>query len=283
MVQENAGRHGALRILALVACLAAMLALGRGTAADNNDDLYRTQAIVTGQGEESRGLGFAACLEQVLVKVSGDPRLLGDPGVAALARQAATFVADFAYRDRMAGIPIHDEQGSRDRPYDLTVGFDPAKIDAALRALGREPWSAASRPRLVVLLGVRIGATSYVLASDGERGRDQHDALRAAAQRFGMPMALPDQAAVADAGLSYQELARADSSSLDATIKKIGDLALVGSMVWSEETLGWVADWRLAAPGRAYRWQIRGVGFDEAFRNAMAGAAQVLSGHGQPG
>jgi uncharacterized protein len=261
-----------------------MLALGRGTAAaDNNDDLYRTQTIVTGQGEESRGLGFATCLEQVLVKVSGDPRLLGDPGVAALAGQATTFVADFAYRDRMAGIPVHDEQGSRDRPYDLTVGFDPAKIDVALHALGREPWSAASRPRLVVLLAVRIGAASYVLASDGEHGRDQREALRAAAERFGMPIALPDQAALADAGLSYQKLAQADPSSLDAIIKKTGDLALVGSIVWAEETLGWVADWRLAGPGRASRWQIRGVGFDEAFRNAMAGAAQVLSGHGQPG
>ncbi len=260
-----------------------MLALGRGTAADNNEDLYRTETIVTGQGEENRGLGFAACLEQVLVKVSGDPRLPGDPGVAALAGQAAMFVADFAYRDRMAGIPVHDEQGTRDRPYDITVSFDPAKIDAALGALGREPWSAASRPRLVVLLGVRIGATSYVLASDGERGRDQREALRAAAQRFGMPIALPDQAALADAGLGDQELAKADPSSLEATVNKIGDLALVGSMVWAEETLGWVADWRLAPPGRAYRWQIRGVGFDEAFRNAMAGAAQVLSGHGQPG
>jgi uncharacterized protein len=68
-----------------------------------------------------------------------------------------------------------------------------------LRALGREPWSAASRPRLVALLGVRIGPTSYVLARDGERGRDQREALRAAAERFGMPIALPDQAALADA------------------------------------------------------------------------------------
>jgi uncharacterized protein len=54
-------------------------------------------------------------------------------------------------------------------------------------------------------------------------------------------------------------------------------------MLWSEEALGWVAEWRLAAAGKTYRWQIRGVSFDDAFRNAMAGAAQVLSGHGQPG
>jgi uncharacterized protein len=267
-----------LRRLSLsIACLGAMLASGAG-AAGTVDDLYRAQTIVTGQGEEDRPRGFAECLEQVLVKVSGDQRLLGDPRVAALTVQAATFVAAFGYRDRMAGIPVHDEQGSRDRPYDLAVSFDPAKIDAALRSLGREPWSAASRPRLVVFLGVRIDPTSYVLASDGDRGRDQRDALAAAAERFGMPMALPDRTALADAGLGYREIVRADPSSLEATATKIGgDLALVGSLVWSEEALGWVADWRVARPGKTSRWQIRGVSFDEAFRDAMAGAAQVLS------
>jgi hypothetical protein len=219
-----------------------------------------------------------------LVKVSGDPRLIGDPGVAVMAGQAGTFVADFDYHDRMGGIPVHDEQGTRDRSYDLTVRFHPAKIDAALRSLGREPWSAVSRPRVAVFLGVRIGTTSYVLASDGDRGRDQREALTAAARRFGIPMALPDETALAEAGSSYQKLVGADPSSLDAAATKIGgDLALVGSMLWSEEALGWVAEWRLAAAGKTYRWQIRGVSFDDAFRNAMAGAAQVLSGHGQPG
>ncbi|HYZ26251.1 MAG TPA: DUF2066 domain-containing protein [Geminicoccaceae bacterium] len=266
-----------------IACLAAMLALGCGSAgAGSVDDLYRAQTIVTGQGEESRRLGFAECLEQVLVKVSGDPRLLDDPGVAALAGQADAFVAEFHYRDRMAGIPVHDEQGTRDRPYDLTVSFHPAKIDAALRSLGREPWRA-SRPRLVVLLGVRLG-TTYVLASDGDRGRDQREALTAAAERFGMPMALPDQAALSAAGLSYQKLAAADPSDPAAIARMMGgDLPLIGSMLWSEEALGWIAAWRLATPGKTYRWQIRGVSFDDAFRHAMAGAAQILSGHGQPG
>ncbi len=34
--------------------------------------------------------------------------------------------------------------------------------------------------------------------------------------------------------------------------------------------------------GREYRWQIRGVSFDEAFRDAMRGAARILSGNGAP-
>jgi uncharacterized protein len=237
---------------------------------------------VTGQGEESRRFGFPVCLEQVLVKVSGDPRLIGDPEVVVLTRQAASFVTEFSFRDRLAGIPVHDEQGTRDRPYDLSVRFDPAKIDAALRSLGREPWSA-SRPRVAVFVGVDLEGTTYLLARDGTRGRDQREALAEAAVRFGMPMALPDQAPLAAAGLSYSGLQAIDLGRLDAIARTIGgDLALAGTLIWSEPALGWIADWRLGAGGESYRWQIRGVGFDDAFRSAMSGAAQILSGNGRP-
>ncbi len=43
---------------------------------------------------------------------------------------------------------------------------------------------------------------------------------------------------------------------------------------------GWGADRRPAWQGED-RWQIRGVNFDAAFRNAMAGSARILSGHGE--
>src|SRR5258708_5494550 len=81
---------------------------------------------------------------------------------------AADLVASFRYHDRMSGIPVHDEQGTRDRPYDLTVSFDAAKIDAALRSLGLEPWKEP-RQRLALFIGVQNGPTPYVLTSDGER------------------------------------------------------------------------------------------------------------------
>jgi hypothetical protein len=274
--------HPAFRYLAVLLMLGCSAATaGEGGAATAALDLYRAKTRVTGQTVEGRGPAVARCFTDVLVKVSGDARLLSDPGVAEAGKQAGALVKDYRYRDLMAGLPTNDEQGTRDRPYDLTVSFHPERIDAALRSLGREPWSAP-RPRLVVFLGVRLGATSYLLASDGERGRDQ--SLAAAAARFGMPMTMPDRAALAKADLSYRDLAAAGLQSLDARARTMGgDLALAGSLLWSEEALGWVADWRLDARGASYHWQIRGVGFDDAFRNAMAGAAQILSGHGQPG
>ena len=34
--------------------------------------------------------------------------------------------------------------------------------------------------------------------------------------------------------------------------------------------------------GRIVRWKLRAVTFDEAFRRAIGGAAQILSGNGDP-
>jgi uncharacterized protein len=272
----------AANIAGLIAPLTAlvMLVCGAATAAEI-DDLYQGQTIVTGEREETRAPGIAECLEDVLVKVSGDPRLIGDPRVAEMAKQAGTMVSDFRYHDRMSGIPHHDEQGTRDRPYDLIVGFEPAKIDGALRSLGRVPWSA-SRPRVVVFLGMRNMVASYMLADDGDRALE-HEAIAAAAARRGVPLILPSQAALDQAGLRFETLPTTDLSHLDAAAQAIGgDLALVGRMAWSDAAMSWVADWRLNSAGSTYQWQVRSVTFDDGFRKALGGAAQILSGNGQP-
>jgi uncharacterized protein len=261
--------------------VAALALAGAARAATDLGDLYEAQTIITGEREETRLPGFAECLDYVLVKVSGDPRLIGDKRVAALAGQAGDFVRDFRYHDRMSGIPHHDEQGTRDRPYDLIVTFDRAKIDAALRSLGREPWSAA-RPRIVVFLGMRNLTTEFMVAGDGERALER-SALIAAAAQLGIPIALPVQAALADSGLRFENLPTADPSRLGQTATANGgELALTGRMVWSAEALSWIADWRLGAAGRTYQWQARSVTFDDGFRQAMGGVAQILSGRGVP-
>ena len=129
-----------------------------------------------------------------------------------MAAKAATFASGFRYRDRYGGRPIHDEQGSYDRPHDLTVDFDPVKIDALLKSLGREPW-LSHRPRIVVFLNVRPPrkgpAFTLVGDSNGEREADMRASLAAAAERVGLPMALPLQA----------ELTRANQRAAGAALK----------------------------------------------------------------
>ena len=102
------------------------------------DDLYRAQTVLTGQGEANRMIGFAACLEDVLIKVSGALKLAGDARLQPYKARASDFVKTYRYHDKMLGTPVRDEQGTRDRPYDLFVEFDSAKIDDVLSELGLE-------------------------------------------------------------------------------------------------------------------------------------------------
>jgi hypothetical protein len=265
----------------LAAGLASLLASPPALAV-TVENLYRAKAIVTGISEKNRVPGFVQCLEDVLVRVSGDPRLIGDPAATALAKNVKDYVASFRYRDRLEGIPIHDEQGSYDRPHDLTVDFAPDKIDAALASLGRKPWTA-ERPLPVMFLGVENARGSFVLAGDGDQSPYMAESLAAASARIGMPATLPSEATLSEAGLTFDKLDAADLEDLDQLARAAGgDLALVGSLIWSDADHGWIVDWRLRHDGRDAHWQMRGVSFDDAFRNAMRGAAQVLSGNGIP-
>jgi hypothetical protein len=244
-------------------------------------DLYQARPVVTGTGEKNRQIGFALALEEVLVKVSGDARLLGDPRVAQI--DPAALVAKFTYRDRMSRTEIHDEQGSYDRPHDLTVTFDRAKLDAALAALGLEPWRA-ERPTLVVFLSVKNGTNAFVLSADGERGAAMRESLDNATFRVNIPAKLPTDAALAAAGLSVATLPDADLAALDPSAKAVGGgIAILGALDFSDAAHGWITHWRMrGSDGAAYEWGERGVSFDDAFRSAVRGAAQVLSGHGAP-
>jgi hypothetical protein len=221
-------------------------------------------------------------LADVLVKLSGDPALIGDPAVAALGANAGRFVRAFNYRDLMAGIPVHDEQGTRQRPFILTVDFDPPEVEAALKSLGRSIW-AGERPRLVMFVGVDYGTAQYLLAGDGVHGRDQRDALTAAAWQYGIPMQLPNQSSLDEHGLSVKSVGEARLARLNALAKTNGgDLAVAGTLTWTPKSLAWTASWRFDPAATTYEWSIAGVTFDEAFRSAMLGAAQILSGHGSP-
>ncbi|QIG50345.1 DUF2066 domain-containing protein [Nordella sp. HKS 07] len=255
---------------------------GAAWAGGTEEDLYRGRTLVTGMREETRIPGFATCLLDVLAKLSGDARLLSDPLALEIADKAADMVTAFTYKDRLEGIPIHDEQGSRDRPYDLTVTFDPAKVDAALLTLDRKPW-LTERPRLGLFLAVTNGSTVYMLARDGVHGRDQRESLSGASWQIGLPVLLPSEDELSRNGLTIRSLPTAPPARLEAVARGMGaDLALEGSLIWSKGRLGWEARWRLFDDRGVQIWEIKDVNFDDAFRDALRGSALILSGGGRP-
>jgi hypothetical protein len=119
--------------------------------------------------------------------------------------------------------------------------------------------------------------------NEGEPGSVQRQALLTAARRYGLPLLLPARAMLETAALRPEHLAQPDIAPLERIARDWGgDGAFIGHMRFSPEALGWIAEWRVSAGGRAHTWRIEGVNFDEAFRHAVRGSALILSGNGLP-
>src|SRR5215469_15040044 len=261
-------------LMAAVLCCACTMAFAA-------DQLYRAQTIVTGQGEVNRIVGFSACLEDVLIKVSGALRLARDPRLEAYKSNARDYIRAFSYHDQMSGTPTRDEQGTRDRPYDLIVDFDEKQINDLLGKIGLSPW-LSRRPVLAVFVEMEQGARNYIVTSDARQSDLQRDSLFAAAEKRGMSVVLPTTAVLDKSGINAAAFSTLRSSTLaSAAADQGGEVALVGHLVWVDQELGWATEWQMDWQGRSHRWQLRGITFDEAFRRGIGGAAQILSGNGE--
>jgi uncharacterized protein len=241
-------------------------------------DLYRAQTIVTGTGEANRIIGFASCLEDVLIKVSGALRLAGDPRLDAWKADAAKMVRTFSYRDEKGGKPKNDEQGTRDRSFVLTAEFDETAIKGVLAALGIKPW-LSRRPVLGVFVEMLPGARRYVVARDSKETDLQSSALFAAAAKRGMPIVLPDAATLAAIGANDTALGTIAPARLsDAVAGRGGEAVLIARLVWDDQALQWVSDWQLDWRGKPQQWRLSATTFDEAFRQGIGAAAQIIAG-----
>ena len=241
-------------------------------------ELYQDTVIVTGTDMRSRPAGFTRALIAVLVKVSGNPRLTTDKRAAALAAHADALVTGFDYVDPMARRRPHDDQGSYDRSYDLTVRFDPARVDAALEGLGAQPWTGP-RPAIVPLIAVRgtekpwVG--TYMLTADADAGSAQRSSLANAAARYGIEVRLPTKAELVARGLWLEDLSKEGPASDPASV------SIVGSIDYRPEAFGWVAKWRTRFGAVDHRSALSGVSFDTAFDRMVQEA--VILGSGSAG
>lgn len=266
-------------LAAVAAALLLVTPLRAETASPNaQPDLYRAQVIVTGTGEANRITGFAACLEDVLIKVSGQLRLAGDIRLAPFKANAAKLVRDYSYRDEKGGKPKNDEQGTRDRSFVLTAEFDEAAVNGILAKLGTKPW-LSRRPTLAVFAELNPDARRLVVSSDAKDTELQRAALIAAAAKRGMPIVLPDAADFAALGSPGQPLAAIALGKLsDIASRRGGEAVLTARLVWDDRALKWNSEWQLEGQGRSQRWKVEEVTFDEAFRQGIGAAAQALAG-----
>jgi hypothetical protein len=256
--------------------LAVRVAWSTAGAAETVENLYRGEAIVTGQDDlEERQRGFREAFAEALIKVTGDAHLPEDPRLQPAFSESGAYVDKFAYEDRLKKKKLMDEQGTRERSYFLRVDFDQVEVDRLLAELGARPWGA-DRPKVQVLLAIQDTVGPYVLTADSERGYGQREALLSVARRRGVPIVLP--AAEWLELISYKQIAAADADAIArAKIANAADEVLLGNMVMTPEGV-WNTDWTLLDDHRLRRWRVENTTFDRAIAQGIAGSAGVLAG-----
>jgi hypothetical protein len=268
---ETALRRLLLAVLALVST-------GAAAYASELVDLYRAQAIVTGTAEPERTRGFRAGLVDLVVKLTGDARLADDERLRPLLEQPHRFIERFNYEDRLKGLPVHDEQGTRERPYYLRMRFKAQAIDDVLARLGLARWPA-ERPTLAVWLRIETAAGAYVLSASGPEGYGQRAAIVETAERRGVPIVLPE-ADGSSSAVSFDDIAANDTATL--SLASPGADAVLAGVLSVTENGYWDITWRFAWRNQARSWTLREVSFDAAFKNGLEIAALIFSGHMPP-
>lgn len=227
-------------------------------------ELYKAETIVTGTGESERMRGFRIGVDDVLVKLTGDAGVAATKPAIDIAKKAADLIADFTYEDRLKGIPIHDEQGTRDRPHFLRMRFDPAKFDAALQEAGLTKWSG-ERPTLTVWIGISEPRGKYVLAREGN-GYGQREVLKDASKKRAVPIALPPENQTA---VDYDAVAKGDVAVLRQASKDLGGNAILYGLLDFDGEAHWNTRWTVAGDRIDASWKMDGVTFDAALKGAI--------------
>lgn len=263
-----------MRALFVVIFVLSSLAPGAAQA-EAVSGLYTAAPSVTGTGEAERLRGFRLALEDVLIKLTGDAGLAGSAAAQQIIARAPDFVASYSYEDEMKGIPIHDEQGTRDRPHRLTVTFDAGKLGENLRGLGFKLWPG-DRPRTAVLLGIKDMRAAYVLRAQGEEAYGQREVIKHVARQRGLPVILPVEPAAL--GLSYDVLANGETPAIAAAARALGADAVIYGVLNFDGQGYWNMDLTLLWWGHDQQnWSQRGVTFDIALRQALERVAKIFS------
>jgi uncharacterized protein len=169
--------HGLTRLVVIVAFLCLLTLSGIAPA---GDDLFEADVPVTGQQPDLRAAYMKTALQEVLVRVTGQPDVLNRPAVRSMLDSPERFVEQYRYYTQPESTPPQ---------LMLRVRFDGGAVQQALRQQGVAYWGNSERPEVLLWLAVEDRGTRYIVSAQDDT--DASRELQQAARQRGIPLLLP--------------------------------------------------------------------------------------------
>ena len=225
----------------LAACIMLPLAM-TAAATPQEQSLFDVVVRVPDESTAVQRAAFTRGLQQVLIRLSGDSRVLDRLELP----PASRYVRQYRY-DKLQS-PVDDTGLLTRDQLQLWMRFDADKVQALLRDNQLPLWSP-QRDRMVVWLAVRDGNRHYLL-----RQQDQSlikTAVEQAARDRGLPLVWPAYDETDRQQLLFADVwAGFPQPLLRASARYSSGAVLAGNLAWDGSQ--WVSEWSVMEPGRPH-------------------------------
>ncbi len=214
--------------------------------------LYTAEVAVDGSGQEALRDGYARGMQQVLLRVSGSRDVLDQDDVRALLENAENYLQSYQF------LGATESEGT-DR---LRMSFGAVGINRALAEADAPVWGS-NRPLTLALVAVQAGGGRNLVVDQDTSGVWM-TALREAAARRGLPLALPPE--------DY----RNDSDLLSDIWGQFDQRLEQAASAISHDLLATV---RVRQQGGSWQaaWSLNGRGLSESGSSAEAATPELLA------
>ncbi len=264
--------HGTLKWVqsALLMLVASVFSIGSG--AEVVEDLLREAVLVVTQRTAEREEALAEALENVLVRVSGNPSVLENDKVKLAVAAPKRFVESFYYGSTDELI---EHQGVTVAASKLVLKFSPTAVEQLMRENSLPLW-ADNRPTLLVWLVT----DDLVEGRRLRRLRDESDAaiaVQSAVKRRGLPIVIPVLDLQDQMALSASQAWQMDMKAIRAaSVRYDVDAILVGR--YSTTSSGqWISTWSLLNGGEQTVFSAQAADENSLIQSAVDRTANELA------
>lgn len=228
--------------------------------------LYEAEVHVSERSAKQRTRAINEAFAAVLVKITGDRRVVTRPALAAAIAGAAQYVQQYRYR-----VPserrLAQQPASASAPgWLLWTRFDSAAVDRTLRGLDLPVWGR-TRPAVVLWLAVEERGRRYLVGPESRPDLVKH--LQAEAISRGIPVLFPLLDLEDTSRLRFSDVWADFAQAVSTASQRYSpDVILVGRAGQARDRR-WEVRWTLYEGRDAEQWQSDGGNLRQALRGGM--------------
>lgn len=230
----------------------------------NVTNLYQVELSVASQTDDTKEQAIKDGFAQVLMKVSGDPKILDNPLVRVNLRRADYYVQDYSY----------SSASTNSSSYTIVINYSEPDVKRLLKKAGEQYWGQ-SRPLLLVWLAV-TDENNNTQIIDSESDNTSFAKMAQIGKRIGLPLLFPLMDMDDINQISPEDINNKSLTVLNNAAKRYSpDGLLIGSVKISDGAID--GEWELIVGQNKWDWSITDTTMDSMANGIVNMVSQTLA------